>query len=72
MVPEQAQEMHLAHWLPMTPFGALAHVPSRIGLWLAGFPAVETLGAQLIAAALVLTVYMIVNMQLVRTRRAGA
>ena len=73
MVGEQAQEMQLAHWLPTTPIPAPADViPSWIGVWLAVFPTVETLAAQLIAAALVLGSYMIVNMQLARTRRAAA
>ena len=73
MVGEQAQEMQLAHWLPTTPIPALAQViPSWMGLWLAVFPTVETLGAQLVAAALVLGSYLIVTMQLARTRRAAA
>ena len=73
MVGEQAQEMQLAHWLPTTPIPALAHViPSWMGLWLAVFPTVETLAAQLIAAALVLGSYMIVNLQLARTRQGAA
>ena len=73
MVGEQAQEMQLAHWLPTTTIPALAHViPSWMGLWLAVFPTVETLTAQLVAAVLVLGSYLIVNLQLARTRRAAA
>jgi high-affinity iron transporter len=54
MVGEQAQEMQLAQWLPTTPIASLQHViPAWMGLWFAVFPTVETLAAQLLAAALV-------------------
>jgi len=71
MVGEQAQEMQLAHWLPTTPVPALAdRIPAWTGLWLAVFPTVETLGAQLLAAALVLGSYTVVQVQLRRRDRA--
>ncbi len=70
MVGEQAQEMQLARWLPTTPLPSLARlIPPWMGLWFAVFPTVETLTAQLIAAALVLGSYGIVR---VRLRREGA
>ncbi|HEX5438772.1 MAG TPA: FTR1 family protein [Gemmatimonadaceae bacterium] len=72
MVGEQAQEMQLAHWLPSTPVPALASViPSWAGLWFAVFPTLETLTAQLIAAALVVGSYLVVHLQLRRARRVG-
>src|SRR5213082_3828799 len=58
MVGEQAQEMHLAHWIPTTPISQLANViPPWMGLWFAVFPTVETLVAQFIAAVLVVGSY---------------
>jgi high-affinity iron transporter len=69
MVGEQAQEMQLAHWLPTTPIPSLERVlPEWLGLWFAIFPTVETLTAQVIAAALVLGSYFIVHAQLRRRR----
>ncbi len=70
MIGEQAQEMQLAHWLPVTPLPSLRSViPEWMGLWFAVFPTVETLSAQLIAALLVLGSYAIVR---VRVRYAVA
>jgi high-affinity iron transporter len=58
MVGEQAQEMQLAHWISTTPIDSLKpYVPAWMGLWFAVFPTVETLVAQLIAAALVIGSY---------------
>jgi len=60
MVGEQAQEMQLAHWLPMTTISALQRViPDWAGLWFAVFPTLETLAAQAIAALLVLGSYIV-------------
>lgn len=60
MVGEQAQEMQLAHWLPTTSIPWLAPVfPAWIGIWFSVFPTVETLAAQVIAAALVLGSYLV-------------
>ena len=70
MVGEQAQEMQLAHWLPTTPVQRLtAIIPSWMGMWFAVFPTVETLGAQSIAALIVVGSYTLVNAQLRRTAR---
>jgi high-affinity iron transporter len=58
MVGEQAQEMQLAHWLPVTSIPWLTHmIPSWMGLWFSVFPTVETLLAQALAAFLVLGCY---------------
>ncbi len=58
MVGEQAQEMQLAHWIPATPIQPLVNViPAWVGVWFSVFPTVETMLAQLIAAALVLGFY---------------
>ena len=57
MVGEQAQEMQLAHWIPTTKINALAFLPDWTGVWLSVFPTVETLGAQALAAALVVGSY---------------
>ena len=60
MVGEQAQEMQLARWLPTTPIAPLERViPGWMGLWFAVFPTVETLAAQLLAAALVVGSYFL-------------
>ena len=67
MVGEQAQEMQLARWLPTTPVPPLQHViPSWMGLWFAVFPTVETLTAQIVAAAIVVGSFF-----LAATRRVG-
>jgi high-affinity iron transporter len=52
MVGEQAQEMQLAHWIPTTPIKSL-ELPPWLGLWFSIFPTAETLGAQALAAILV-------------------
>jgi high-affinity iron transporter len=58
MVGEQAQEMQLAGWIPTTKIDWLANmVPDWMGLWFAVYPTIETLLAQLIAAALVIGSY---------------
>src|SRR5213596_1684661 len=58
MVGEQAQEMHLAHWISTTEITSLKnYVPPWMGLWFAVFPTVETLVAQFIAAVLVIGSY---------------
>ena len=55
MVGEQAQEMQLAGWIPTTTIEGLASiVPDWMGVWFAVYPTIETLAAQLIAAALVI------------------
>jgi high-affinity iron transporter len=58
MVGEQAQEMQLAHWIPATPIQPLVNIiPAWMGVWFSVFPTVETILAQVIAAALVLGFY---------------
>jgi high-affinity iron transporter len=58
MVGEQAQEMQLAHWIPTTKIDWLANfAPDWMGLWFSFYPTVETLGAQGLAAALVVGSY---------------
>jgi high-affinity iron transporter len=58
MVGEEAQEMQLAGWLPTTPIARLAKlIPSWAGMWFSVFPTLETLTAQLLAAALVFGSY---------------
>lgn len=58
MVGEQAQEMQLAHWISTTPVPILENVlPDWAGMWFAVFPTYETLGAQLLAAILVVGSY---------------
>ena len=70
MVGEQAQEMQSAHWLPTTPLPTAERwIPRWAGLWLAVFPTRETLAAQVLAAAVVVGSYVLVNLQL--RRRGG-
>ena len=58
MVGEEAQEMQLARWLPMTEIPKLARlVPSWMGTWFSVFPTVETLSAQVLAGLLVFGSY---------------
>lgn len=58
MVGEQAQEMQLAHWIPMTEISSLSSViPPWMGLWFAIFPTRETLIAQMLAAVVVVGSY---------------
>jgi len=64
MVGEQAQEMQLAQWLPTTPVKPLQHViPGWMGLWFAVFPTVETLTAQILAAAIVVGSFFLARPQ---------
>jgi high-affinity iron transporter len=65
MVGESIQEMQLAGWLPTTTI-PLA-IPGWVGLWLAVFPTVEGLVAQVLAAALVLGSYF--GAEYLRVRR---
>ena len=67
MVGEQAQEMQLAHWIPRTEIPWLAWLPDWTGMWFAVFPTVETLGAQALAAALVIGSYFAARRQSART-----
>jgi high-affinity iron transporter len=57
MVGESMQELQLAGWIPTTSIGVT--FPGWIGTWLAIFPTVETLVAQLLAAVAVIASYLI-------------
>ena len=73
MVGEQAQEMQLAQWIPTTPIPHLSSlIPAWMGLWFAVFPTVETLGAQLLAALLVIGSYLAARVRTLRPRPAEA
>jgi high-affinity iron transporter len=64
MVGEQAQEMQLARWLPTTEIGWLSRwIPDWMRLWFSVFPTVETLGAQALAALIVLGSYLVARDQ---------
>jgi high-affinity iron transporter len=70
MVGENVQEMQLAGWLPTTAIGL--PIPDWMGLWLAVFPNVEGLVAQLVAAAVVLGSYVVAqDVRVRRPRRRG-
>ncbi len=59
MVGEEAQEMQLARWLPLTEIPKLVRlIPSWMGLWFSVFPTVETLGAQVLAGFVVFGSYL--------------
>lgn len=60
MVGEEAYEMQQAGWLPTTTIKALdGLIPDWAGVWFSIFPTVETIVAQVIAAALVVGSYFI-------------
>jgi high-affinity iron transporter len=60
MVGEEAFEMQQAGWLPTTTIQALdGLIPDWAGVWFSLFPTVETIVAQVIAAALVVGSYFI-------------
>lgn len=64
MVGEQAQEMQLAKWIPITPIPWLEpYLPDWAGLWFAVFPTVETLAGQGFAAMLVIGSFFIAKKQ---------
>jgi len=72
MVGEQAQEMQLAHWIPTTPIKPLVDViPPWMGMWFSVFPTLETLGAQLLAAILVIGCYFAPRFRPAELRRDG-
>jgi len=56
--------MQLAHWIPTTKIDWLANfTPDWMGLWFSFYPTVETLGAQALAAVLVIGSYLIARRQ---------
>ena len=64
MVGESVQEMQQAGWITTTPIGF--GLPGWLGLWFSVFPNVQSLGAQALAAALVVGSY--VSVPYVRAR----
>ena len=64
MVGEQVQEMQLAHWISTTRISWLVgRIPDWMGLWFSVFPTVESLGAQVVAAALVIGSYFVARVR---------
>jgi high-affinity iron transporter len=70
MVGESVQELQLAGWLPTHSLGAT--FPGWMGLWLAFFPTVEGVLAQLLAAGLVVGSYFVAEEIRVRRPRRRA
>jgi len=70
MVGESIQELQLAGWLPTHDIGVA--FPGWVGLWLATFPTVEGIVAQLVAATLVIGSYFLAEHVRVRRPRARA
>jgi high-affinity iron transporter len=66
MVGESVQEMQQAHWISAS--WLHLSMPGWLNTWFAVFPTIESLGAQVVAAAVVLGSYAYVN----RARRVGA
>ncbi len=57
MVGKTARTMQGVGWLPITPLDL--DLPYWVGLWLGGFPTVETFSAQVAAAVLVIGSYLV-------------
>jgi len=70
MVGESVQELQLAGWLPTHSLGVT--FPGWMGLWLAFFPTVEGVLAQLLAAGLVVGSYFVAEEIRVRRPRRRA
>jgi high-affinity iron transporter len=70
MVGESVQELQLAGWLPAHSLGV--SFPGWVGLWLALFPTVEGVVAQLLAALLVIGSYFLAEHVRVRRPRRDA
>lgn len=70
MVGEGVQEMQLAGWIPTTTVDLA--IPGWMGTWFALFPTIETLVAQVLAAAFVIGSYFLAEyMKLHRPRQRG-
>jgi high-affinity iron transporter len=70
MVGESVQEFQQAGWLGTTPIGIA--LPGWMGLWLAIFPNVQTIVAQVVAALLVVGSYFLAEeIRVRRPRRHG-
>jgi high-affinity iron transporter len=67
MVGESAQEVQQAGWLSTTPLPL--PIPSWMGVWFALFPNLEGLGAQAVAAAVVIGSYYAAEYLLVKRPR---
>jgi len=60
MVGEEAFEMQQANWIPTTDIHALdSLIPDWAGVWFSLYPTVETIVAQVLAAALVVGSYFL-------------
>jgi high-affinity iron transporter len=70
MVGESVQELQQAGWLPVHALGVA--FPGWLGVWLALFPTVEGIAAQLLAAVLVVGSYVLAEHLRVRRPRARA
>jgi high-affinity iron transporter len=71
MVGESVQELQQAGWIGTTPIHAA--IPGWMGLWFSIFPNVQTIGAQVVAAALVIGSYFLAQeLRVRRPRRRGA
>jgi high-affinity iron transporter len=70
MVGESVQELQQAGWIGTTPIGVA--IPGWMGLWFSVFPNVETIVAQVVAAALVIGSYFLAEeLRVRRPRRRG-
>jgi high-affinity iron transporter len=67
MVGQTARTMQGVGWLPITPVGG--EPPYWLGVWFGVYPTWETLGAQVLAAALVIGSYFVA--QEIRVKRPG-
>jgi high-affinity iron transporter len=71
MVGESVQELQQAGWIGTTPVDVA--IPGWMGLWLAIFPNVQTIVAQVVAAVLVVGSYFLAEeLRVRRPRRRGA
>ena len=71
MVGESVQEFQQAGWLGVTPIDV--NIPGWMGLWFSIFPNVQTIVAQVVAAALVIGSYFVAEeLRVRRPRRRGA
>jgi high-affinity iron transporter len=71
MVGESIQELQQAGWIGTTPIHVA--IPGWMGLWFSIFPNLQTIGAQVVAAALVIGSYFLAEeMRVRRPRRRGA
>jgi high-affinity iron transporter len=67
MVGQTARTMQRVGWLPISPIGG--EPPYWLGVWFGLYPTWETLGAQVVAAAVVIGSYFVA--QELRLKRPG-